>query len=366
MSNSLLSPLTLRSTTIRNRLALSPMCMYSSSGPGGGHASDFHLVHLGARALGGFGLILAEATAITPEGRISPDDAGLWQDSQIEPLARITHFLKQHGSTPGIQLAHAGRKASTSRPWGHPKPHSPIAPNEAGGWLTVAPSAIPFDEGYSTPHALTLPEILHLQHDFADAAQRAIHAGYEVIELHAAHGYLLHEFLSPLANHRTDDYGGPFDNRIRFLLETVREVRKIWNDSRPLLVRLSCTDWADDRGGWNLEDSIALAKRLKAESVDLIDCSSGNLLPPTQAKIPFAPGFQVPFAEAIKKEANILTGAVGMITEPQQAANIVAEGQADLVLLAREALRNPNFPLHAARALNAKEKLPAPGQYLRA
>ena len=229
-----------------------------------------------------------------------------------------------------------------------------------------SPPRIPFDDGYSTPHALTIPEILHLQHDFAEAAQRAIHAGYEVIELHAAHGYLINEFLSPLSNHRTDDYGGSFDNRCRFLLETVREVRKIWNESRPLLVRLSCTDWADDKGGWTLEDSIALSKRLKAESVDLIDCSSGNLIPPAQAKIPFAPGFQVPFAEAIRKQTGILTAAVGMITEPAQAASIIVEGQADLVLFAREALRDPFFPLRAARQLNVRDKITIPGQYLRA
>lgn len=358
---SLFDPLHLRSVTLRNRLAVSPMCMYSSSN---GYANDFHLVHLGARALGGYGLIIAEATAVTPDGRISPDDAGLWEDGQIEPLARITHFLKQHGATPGIQLAHAGRKASTSRPWGHPKPHSPIAPNEPRGWQTVAPSPIPFDQGYSTPHALTLPEILHLQHDFADSAKRAIHAGYQLIELHAAHGYLINEFLSPLSNHRTDDYGGSFENRIRFLLETVREVRKIWDESRPLAVRLSCTDWADDKGGWTLEDSIALAKRLKKESVDLIDCSSGNVIP--HVKIPFAPGFQVPFADAIKRDAGIMTAAVGMITEPQQAAGIIANQKADLVLMARESLRNPFFPLYAAKKLNARDQLPGPGQYLRA
>jgi len=357
----LFDPLTIRTVTIANRFGVSPMCMYSSHN---GYANDFHLVHLGARALGGFGLILAEATAVTPEGRISPDDAGLWEDGQIEPLARITHFLKQHGAVPGIQLGHAGRKASTARPWGHPKPHSPIAPTEPGGWQTVAPSAIPFEAGYSTPHALSIPEIKALRRQFVDAARRAIAAGYEVVELHAAHGYLLNEFLSPLSNKRTDEYGGSFENRIRFLLETVREVRKVWDESRPLFVRLSCTDWADDKGGWRLEDSIALAKRLKAESVDLIDCSSGNVIP--SAKIPFAPGFQVPFAEAIRRDAGIATAAVGMITDPAQAASIIVEGQADLVLLAREALRNPFFPTYAARQLGAREKIPGPGQYLRA
>ena len=251
-------------------------------------------------------------------------------------------------------------------PGATPNPTAPSRRTNQTAGKPSPPARLPSTKATPPPTPSPSPKSLHLQHQFAAAANRAIHAGYEVIELHAAHGYLLHEFLSPLSNHRTDTYGGPFDNRIRFLLETVREVRKIWNDSRPLFVRLSCTDWADDRGGWTLEDSIALSKRLKAESVDLIDCSSGHLLPPPPAQIPFAPGFQVPFAEAIKREANILTGAVGMITEVNQAASVLAEGQADLVLLAREALRNPNFPLHAARALNAKEKLPGPGQYLRA
>ncbi|HVS72897.1 MAG TPA: NADH:flavin oxidoreductase/NADH oxidase [Phycisphaerae bacterium] len=360
---SLFDPLTLRSVTLRNRFGVSPMCMYSSVD---GHATDFHLVHLGSRAIGGYALVMAEATAVTPDGRISPDDAGLWKDSQIEPLARITRFLKQHRAAPAIQLAHAGRKAATARPWGHPHPNKPLSEAEGGGagWKIVGPSPIAFDEGYQVPHELTLPEIHQIQQAFTAAAQRALAAGFDILELHAAHGYLLHEFLSPLANHRTDSYGGSFDNRIRFLLETVRQVRTVLPDSKPLFVRLSCTDWADDRGGWNLEDSIALAKRLKSEGVDLIDCSSGALIP--RVAIPAAPGYQVPFAHAISKDANIPTAAVGMLTDPHQCAAIIADGQADMVFTARESLRDPYFPVHAARALNARDKLHLPDQYLRA
>jgi 2,4-dienoyl-CoA reductase-like NADH-dependent reductase (Old Yellow Enzyme family) len=357
---SIFDPLPLRSITLRNRFAVSPMCMYSSEN---GHATDWHLVHLGSRAVGGYGLILAEATAVTPEGRISPDDAGLWQDSQIEPLARITRFLKQHGATPGIQLAHAGRKAATARPFNHPTPNKPLTESE-GGWPIVAPSPIPFDKNYQTPHELTIAEISTLQQKFVDAAARALAAGYELLELHAAHGYLINEFLSPLANHRTDNYGGSFDNRTRLLRETVQKVRTVWPDHLPLFVRLSCTDWADDQGGWTIHDSIELAKRLHPEGVDAIDCSSGGLIP--HVKIPTASNYQLPFATAIKHQAHIPTAAVGMIDDPHQAAAIIAEEKADLILTARQSLRDPYFPRHAALVLNNPNAVHLPGQYLRA
>jgi 2,4-dienoyl-CoA reductase-like NADH-dependent reductase (Old Yellow Enzyme family) len=357
---SIFDPLPLRSITLRNRFGVSPMCMYSSDN---GHATDWHLVHLGSRAVGGYGLVMAEATAVTPEGRISPDDAGLWQDSQIEPLARITRFLKQHGATPGIQLAHAGRKASTARPFNHPTPNQPLSESK-GGWKIVAPSPIPFDKHYQTPHELTPAEILTLQQQFADAASRALAAGYELLELHAAHGYLINEFLSPLANHRTDSYGNSFLNRTRFLRETVQKVRTVWPDHLPLFVRLSCTDWADDQGGWNINDSVELAKQLKPEGIDAIDCSSGGLIP--HVKIPTAPSYQLPFATAIKYQANIPTAAVGMIDDPHQAAAIIAEEKADLILTARQSLRDPYFPRHTALTLNQPNAVHLPAQYLRA
>lgn len=356
----LFSPLPLRSLTLKNRLAVSPMCMYSSSD---GHASDFHLVHLASRAIGGFSLVIAEATAVTPDGRISPDDAGLWKDSHIEPLARITSFLKTHGAIPGIQLAHAGRKASTARPWGHPTPNAFLTPDH-GGWTPVAPSPIPFHEKDPAPRELTLPDIAAIRKAFVDATVRALAAGYELLELHAAHGYLLNEFLSPLTNHRTDAYGNSFDNRIRLLLETVADIRSVWPDRLPLFVRISATDWADDRGGWTLENSIELAKRLKPAGVDLIDCSSGAVIP--GVKIPSTPGYQVPFADAIRKQANIPTAAVGLITDPAQAAAIIDEQKADLLLFARQSLRDPYFPIHAARTLNLPDAVKMPPQYLRA
>jgi 2,4-dienoyl-CoA reductase-like NADH-dependent reductase (Old Yellow Enzyme family) len=352
----LFSPLAMKSITLRNRIGVSPMCQYSSED---GVAPDWHLVHLGSRAVGGAGLIIAEATAVSPEGRISPGDAGIWADKHVEPLARITRFLKQHGSVAGIQIAHAGRKASAARPWdggGH------LADN-AGGWPTVAPSAIAFGGDLTkVPHALTVEEIAGVRADFAAAAKRSLAAGYEWLEIHAAHGYLAHEFLSPISNHRTDRYGGSFDNRIRFLIETTQEVRRVWPESLPLTVRISCTDWTE--GGWDVDQSVELSRRLKSEGVDLIDCSSGANV--VNAKIPVAPNYQVPFAERIRREAGIATAAVGLITEPKQADEIIRSGQADLVLLARASLRDPYWPAHAARALDEAKAVPPPRQYARA
>jgi 2,4-dienoyl-CoA reductase-like NADH-dependent reductase (Old Yellow Enzyme family) len=350
----LFAPLTIRSITLRNRIGVSPMCQYSSED---GVATDWHFVHLGSRAVGGAGLVIAEATAVSPEGRISPGDAGIWADKHIEPIARINRFIKQHGAVPGIQIAHAGRKASDPRPW---EDGVQLADNE-GGWPTVAPSAIAFGGDLpKVPRAMTEADIAKVQNDFVAAAKRSLTAGNEWLELHFAHGYLAHEFLSPLSNHRTDRYGGSFENRIRFAVETTHAVRAVWPEKFPFTVRLSCSDWMP--GGWDIEQSVELARRLKTEGVDLIDCSSGGAVP--DAKIAVAPGYQVPFAERIRREANIATAAVGFITEPKQADDIIRNGQADLVLLARELLRDPYWPAHAAKALG--EKLPPPVQYARA
>jgi 2,4-dienoyl-CoA reductase-like NADH-dependent reductase (Old Yellow Enzyme family) len=352
----LFEPFTIKGVTLRNRIGVSPMCQYSSDD---GVANDWHVVHLGARAIGGAGLVIVEATAVSPEGRITPGDAGIWSDLQIGPLARINRFMKQHGAVSGIQLAHAGRKASAARPWeggGH------LADN-AGGWTPVAPSAIAFGDGLDKiPHALTLEEIARVQQDFVAATRRSLAAGFEWLELHSAHGYLSHEFLSPLTNHRTDRYGSSFENRIRFLLETTAATRAVWPDHLPFTVRLSCSDWVD--GGWDIEQTIELSRRLKTMGVDLIDCSSGGAVP--NAKIPVGPGYQVPFAERIRREASIATAAVGMIIEAQQADEIIRAGRGDLVLLARELLRDPYWPAHAARALGHKEAVPPPAQYARA
>ena len=351
----LFEPLTLKSITLRNRAGVSPMCMYSSAD---GAATDWHLVHLGARAAGGAGLVIAEATAVSPEGRITPGDAGLWADKHVEPIARINRFVKQHGAVPGIQLAHAGRKASAARPWDG----GDHLADDAGGWEVVAPSAIAFGDGLDkTPRELTLADIVRVQADFVAAAKRALAAGCEWLELHSAHGYLSHEFLSPLSNRRTDRYGGSFENRVRFLLETTRAVRAVWPERLPLTVRLSCTDWVE--GGWTIEESVELARLLKTAGVDLIDCSSGGGVP--HAKIPVGPGYQVPFAERIRREARLATAAVGMITQPAQADEIIRAGRADLVLLAREFLRDPNWPLRAARALGVKPPPEPPVQYAR-
>ena len=307
---------------------------------------------------GGAGLVITEAAAVEARGRISPADLGIWKDEHIEPLARVSRFIQSQGAVPGIQLAHAGRKASTARPWEGGKP----VPPEQGGWTPVAPSPIPFAPSYPRPIELSIDEIHRIEQAFADAARRAIEAGFGWIEIHAAHGYLAHSFLSPLSNHRTDNYGGSFDNRARFVLETAGAVGKVWGEDRPLAVRLSCTDWAE--GGWDLEQSIELAKRLKSLAIDLIDCSSGGMVP--NAKIPAEPGYQVPFAEAIRRQAGIATAAVGLITQPPRADEIIHSGQADLVLLARQSLREPYWPARAWRELHLGEKPPTPPQYARA
>lgn len=352
----LFDALQIKDITLRNRIGVSPMCQYSSDDGG---ATDWHVVHLGSRAVGGAGLVMAEATAVAPEGRITPGDAGIWADRHVEPLARINRFVKQHGAVAGLQLAHAGRKASASRPW---EGDAHLA-DEAGGWPTVAPSAIAFGGTLGkVPAALSREAIHGVQQAFVAAAKRARAAGCEWLELHGAHGYLAHEFLSPLVNARTDEYGGSFENRIRFLVEATRAVRAVWPERLPYAVRLSCTDWID--GGWDIEQSIELARRLKAEGVDLIDCSSGGAVP--GAMIPVGPGFQVAFAERIRREAGIATAAVGMITEPAQADEIVREGRADVVLLARELLRDPYWPWHAAKALGRREAIEPPVQYERA
>ncbi|HVI45256.1 MAG TPA: NADH:flavin oxidoreductase/NADH oxidase [Chitinophaga sp.] len=350
----LFSPLELRKVTLRNRIAVSPMCEYSSQD---GFANDWHLVHLGSRAVGGAGLVLTEATAVSPEGRISPQDLGIWKDEHIPMLQRIASFIAAQGAVPGMQLAHAGRKGSTLRPW---EGSGKVLP-EAEGWIPVAPSAIVFNEHYPLPDALTEEGIRKVKDDFKAAAQRAFRAGFHVIEIHAAHGYLLHNFLSPLSNQRTDNYGGTFENRIRLLVETVETVRSVWPEDYPLLVRISATDWAD--GGWNLEESIQLAAMLKMKGVDLIDCSSGGLA--AHQKIKTGPLYQTPFAEEIRKEADIATGAVGMITTPAEAESIITEGRADIVLLAREMLRDPYFPLRAAHELGYND-VKWPVQYERA
>jgi 2,4-dienoyl-CoA reductase-like NADH-dependent reductase (Old Yellow Enzyme family) len=350
----LFSPLTVRSVTLRNRIGVSPMCQYSAED---GVANDWHFVHLGSRAVGGAGLVMVEATAVAPEGRITPGCLGLWSEKHIESLARIAKFVKSHGAVAGIQIAHAGRKASADLPW-----RGGAHLSEAqGGWQTIAPSALPFGGDLpKIPRAMTEADILRVQDAFVATAKRALAAGFNWLELHAAHDYLFNEFLSPLANHRTDKYGGSFENRIRMLLDTARSVRKIWPDKLPLAVRISAIDWMPD--GWQIEDSIALAKLLKAEGVDLMDCSSGGVVP--DAKITVKPGYQVPFAEKILHGANIATAAVGFITDPKQADDIVRNGQADVVLLARQMLVDPYWPAHAAKALG--HKLPPPNQYARA
>lgn len=350
----LFSPLTVRSVTLRNRIGVSPMCQYSATD---GFANDWHYVHLGSRAVGGAGLVIVEATAVSPEGRITPGCLGLWSDKHIEPLARIAKFVKEYGAVAAIQIAHAGRKASADLPW-----RGGAHLSEAqGGWPTIAPSAIPFGDTLTkVPRAMTEADILRVQNDFVATAKRALAAGFNWLELHAAHGYLFGEFLSPLSNHRTDKYGGSFENRTRLLLDTTRVVRKVWPDNLPLAVRISAIDWKD--GGWQIEDSIALAKLLKAEGVDLMDCSSGGLVP--DAKIKVEPGYQVPFAEKIRHSAHIATAAVGFITEPKQADEIVRSGKADMVLLARQMLVDPYWPAHAAKALG--QKITPPNQYLRA
>jgi 2,4-dienoyl-CoA reductase-like NADH-dependent reductase (Old Yellow Enzyme family) len=349
----LFSSLKLREITFRNRIFVSPMCQYSSVE---GLPTNWHLVHLGSRAVGGAGLVMVEATAVSPEGRISPDDSGIWSDAHVSAFAPIAGFVREQGAVAGIQLAHAGRKASTDRPWTGGGPLGP----EKRGWQPVAPSPLPFAPGHPVPREVTLADMNTIRTQFVDAARRAKTAGFQVIEIHMAHGYLLHEFLSPLSNRRMDEFGGTLENRIRFPLSVARAVREVWPGNLPLFVRISATDWVE--GGWDLEQSVVLARELREAGVDLVDCSSGGTVP--DAKVPLAPGYQVPFAAAIRERSGVATGAVGMITEPAQAEAIVAGGQADLVLLAREMLRDPYWPLHAARALGADVRWP--DQYLRA
>jgi 2,4-dienoyl-CoA reductase-like NADH-dependent reductase (Old Yellow Enzyme family) len=349
----LFQPLTLGNVTLRNRIAVSPMCEYSATD---GMPDDWHLVHLGSRAVGGAGLVFTEASAVSPEGRISPGDTGLWNDAQQASWARIAAFIAAQGAAPGVQLAHAGRKGGTQVPWAGGK----ALPKGQGDWTPVAPSAIAFSDGYPMPAALDGAGIAKVVADFAAAATRARDAGFRVIEIHAAHGYLLHEFLSPLSNRRDDAYGGTLENRARLLREVVAAVRVSWPAPAPLVVRVSATDWAD--GGWDIDECVALCRWLEHDGVDLIDCSSGGTVPhPT---IPIAPGYQVPFAARIRREAGIATGAVGLITEPRQCEEILERGDADLILLARELLRDPYFPLRAAAELGVR--IDGPVQYGRA
>jgi 2,4-dienoyl-CoA reductase-like NADH-dependent reductase (Old Yellow Enzyme family) len=351
--SALFTPLALRDAAFRNRVFVSPMCQYSSRD---GFPTDWHLVHLGSRAVGGAGLVMTEATAVTSEGRITPWDAGIWSDAQGQAYAPIAAFVREHGAVPGIQLAHAGRKASTGRPW---LGGEPLGPAE-GGWQPVGPSAVPFAAGHPVPRELSRDHIATVVAAFADAARRAARVGFQVVEIHMAHGYLLHEFLSPLSNRRADDFGGSLENRMRLPLQVARAVRDAWPERWPLFVRISGSDWAE--GGWDLEQSLVLAQQLKEAGVDLVDCSGGGLVP--HARVPVAPGYQVPFAAAIRRQVGIPTAAVGLITEPAQAEQIVASGQADAVLLARGMLRDPYWALHAARALGAE--IVWPSQYLRA
>jgi 2,4-dienoyl-CoA reductase-like NADH-dependent reductase (Old Yellow Enzyme family) len=349
----LFNPFTLRGITFRNRIFVSPMCQYSAVE---GMPNDWHFVHLGSRAVGGAGLVMVEATAVSPEGRISPQDTGLWSDAHIEAYRRIAGFVRERGAAPGIQLAHAGRKGSTRVPW----KGGGLLQSSEGPWQTVAPSAIPFGPNYPVPKALTEEQIEEIVNQFRASAARAVRAGFDVVEIHMAHGYLLHEFLSPISNRREDRYGGDFENRTRFPLRVAEAVREQWPKRLPLFVRISATDWVD--GGWDIEQSVRFSSLLRERGVDLIDWSSGGISPTIQ--VPIAPGYQVPFAERIRKEATIATGAVGLISEPHQAEQIIASGRADAVFLARAMLRDPYWALHAAQALSVEVRWP--DQYLRA
>lgn len=350
---SLFDPMTIGSVTLRNRIAVSPMCQYSAHE---GVPTDWHLVHLGSRAVGGAGLVMVEASGVSREGRISPGDSGIWNDVQRDAWGRIAAFVAAQGAVPGIQLAHAGRKASTDVPWRGGKPLTA----EQGAWTPVAPSAIPFAEGHSVPIALDAAGIAKVIADFRASAVRARDAGFRVVEIHAAHGYLLHEFLSPISNHRDDAYGGSLENRARLLREVVAAVRQAWPAPAPLFVRVSATDWVP--GGWDIDECVDLARWLKQDGVDLIDCSSGGSVP--HARVPNVPGYQVPFAARIRREAGVATAAVGLITEAKQAEDILERGDADLIVMAREFLRDPYFPRRAARDLGAK--IEPPVQYQRA
>lgn len=349
----LFSPFRMREIELKNRIAVSPMCEYSAKD---GHPQTWHLVHLGSRAIGGASLVFTEASAVEERGRISSADTGIYEDAQVASWRPIAEFIRMHGAVPGMQIGHAGRKASTMPPWTGGKP----VPVQDGGWEPVAPSALAFDTGYTVPHELSTGEISEIAAAFRKSAERALAAGFEVLEIHAAHGYLLHQFLSPLSNTRTDEYGGKFENRVHIVKQVVRSVREVWPQRLPLFVRVSATDWKE--GGWDLAQTIALAQQLKPLGVDLIDVSSGGAVP--GVNIPLGPGYQTRFAEAIRKEAGIATGAVGMISEPVQAETILATEQADLVFLAREMLRDPYWPRRAAKVLDVKIK--APVQYERA
>jgi 2,4-dienoyl-CoA reductase-like NADH-dependent reductase (Old Yellow Enzyme family) len=350
----LYTPFKIRSVSFRNRIGVSPMCQYWSHD---GFTTDWHLVHLGSRAVGGAGLVMTEASAVTPDGRISPQDLGIWKNAHIEGLSRCARFIEEQGAVAGIQLAHTGRKASTPPPWDERK----VLSEQEGGWRPVwAPSAIPFSPESPTPQPLSGEQIREIVSAFSQAAGRAREAGFRVAEIHAAHGYLLHEFLSPLSNQRSDEYGGSFENRTRIVREVTAAIRTTWPDELPLFIRISATDWAE--GGWDPDQSVALARELKPLGIDLVDCSSGGAVP--GAKIPVAPGYQVPFAECIRRETELATAAVGLIREPAQADEIIRQGQADLVLLAREMLRDPYWPQHAARHLGVS--VPRPIQYGRA
>jgi 2,4-dienoyl-CoA reductase-like NADH-dependent reductase (Old Yellow Enzyme family) len=349
----LFTPISFKSVTLKNRIVVSPMCQYSATD---GFANDWHLVHLGSRAIGGAALIIQEATAVTPEGRISYGDLGIWKDEHIAPLQRITKFIADNGAVPGIQLAHAGRKASCEVPWlgGRQIKEGPHH------WQTLAPSAIPFYENDEAPHNLSIPEIKEIVLAFQQAARRSLEAGYKLVEIHAAHGYLINQFLSPLSNHRDDSYGGSFENRTHFLLEIIDAVQAVWPGDLPLFVRISASEWV--KGGWTIDDSVQLASILKTKQVDLVDCSSGGNSP--SAKIAAGPGYQVPFAAAVRQQAGMATGAVGIITNAAQAEAILQAGEADLIFIARESLRDPHFPLHAAKELG--DDIVWANQYVRA
>lgn len=352
----LFEPLTLRGVTLRNRIGVSPMCQYSCEARDG-RATEWHLVHLGARAVGGAGLVMTEAAAVLPEGRISPFDLGLWEDGHVEALAPALRFVRAQGAVPGVQLAHAGRKAAVRRPWDG---GAPLAADDPTAWRPVGPGSRPFAPGFQAPDPLDAAALARVVAAFRDGACRALEAGAEVVEVHAAHGYLLHEFLSPLVNDRADGWGGSFDARTRLLRDVVGAVRGVWPERLPLFVRVSATDWA--AGGWTIDDTVALARDLRDLGVDLIDCSSGGAV--ADVTPPVGPGYQTAFAERVRREARVATAAVGMITSPAQADHVVRTGQADLVLLARELLRDPHWPLRAARELGREQ--PWPAQYARA
>ena len=360
---SLFAPYAMRSVVLPNRIVLSPMCQYSAVD---GQVNDWHFVHLGSRAVGGAGLILTEATAVSPEGRLSPGDLGIWSDDHVTGLERCVNFIHQQGAAAGIQLGHAGRKSSVAPPWEETR----VVPAAEGGWEEIlAPSAFAFSERHAVPRSLSIHEIRRIRDDFRAAAERSYRAGFDVIELHAAHGYLFHQFLSPLSNARDDEYGGSFENRVRILLETVRAIRNVWPDHLPLIVRISATDWLEFDGhthpefnGWTMQDSLRLVPLLRDAGVDLVDVSSGGNV--AQPAIPVGPGYQTAFSAKIREQTGMPTGTVGMITSPQQADHTIRSGQADLVLLARELLRNPYWPIEAARQLRVD--VPWPVQYVRA